>query len=204
MTTEEPTSTPSGTPPTGTPSSGTSPAGTPVTTDERATDATQPVTTDTERTTTATDDRTTGRAPAPGWAFGPGQVLAALGAIALVVSAFLNWQDFVGRTAHGTKVPVDFLVDRTNVHGDISILAPLAVAAVIIAIGVLMPGGRLLIVLGGILGLVVVGLYCRNVQRNLDLINTDQDVLDFISIGTYLAFAGSVAAIIGGLIPRRD
>jgi hypothetical protein len=139
-----------------------------------------------------------------GPAISPGQILAGLGAIALVVSAFLNWKDLNGATAKGTKVPAEFLVDKGASNGGASILVVLAIAAAVIGVGVLVAQLRVLAVLGAVLGLVVVVLYCVQVQRVLDDANTSIGLTDFVGIGTYIALAGGIGALVGSLVPRRS
>jgi hypothetical protein len=141
----------------------------------------------------------------------PGQVLAGIGAIATVVSIFLNWADVTGpggtATLKGTDVPLQFLWDKGTQSTDPSLILPLVVAAVLIGVGLLLPTARLAVFIGGGLAIAVSALYCVQVQRGLDAGLGDRlniTLTDFISIGVYLAFAGGVLAIVGALTPRKN
>ena len=136
-------------------------------------------------------------------AVAPGQIVAGLGAIALIVSAFLNWQDVLGHTAKGTDVPVEFLVDKGVITGDPSILIALAIAGAMVIVGLFLPQLRVLAILGGALGVIVVVLYCVQVQRLIDASSTSIGLFDFIAIGTYIAFVGGIAAVVGSALARR-
>lgn len=140
----------------------------------------------------------------------PGQVLAGLGAIATVVSIFLNWADVTGpggnATLKGTDVPLQFLWDKGTQSTDPSLILPLLVAALLIGVGLLIPTARLAVFIGGGMAIAVSALYCVQVQRGLDAGLGDRlniTLTDFISIGVYVAFAGGVLAIVGALAPRK-
>jgi hypothetical protein len=145
---------------------------------------------------------------APAISIGPKQLLGGLGAVVLVASAFLNWADVTGpggtAKLKGTGVGVEFLVDKGTDSDSPSILLLLAVAAVLIALGLFVASAhRFSTIAGGVLGLVVPVLYCVQVQRGLDdeLSRLDISLTDFISVGVYVALAGGALALVAGLLP---
>jgi hypothetical protein len=143
---------------------------------------------------------------AAGLAVGPGTILALVGAVALIISAFLDWVDFApaGRdvTSKGTDVPFDFLWDKTT-SGDPSFLLWLGIAAALLAVGALLVQFRVLGILGGVLAIVVVIVYCIQFDGLLSDNNVDEGVFDTLGIGVYIALAGGIAGLVGSLMPRN-
>lgn len=143
--------------------------------------------------------------------FGLRQVLGGVAAIGLVVSVFVNWADVSGpggsQQLKGTDVPVEFLVDKNTTSSDPSILVLLVIAAVLIAIGAfVVTGARGMGIAGAALGLLVVVLYCVQVQRGLDdeLAPLDLGLFDFISIGVYVALVAGVVGLACALMPSPE
>lgn len=142
---------------------------------------------------------------------GPKQILGVLAAIGLVVSAFLNWADVSGlggsAQLKGTDVPVEFLVDKNADSSDPSILVLLVIAAVLIGITALMVSTARGVGIGGAaLGIVVVVLYCVQVQRGLDdeLAGLDIGLFDFISTGVYVALVAGIVGLVSALVPSAE
>jgi len=141
---------------------------------------------------------------------GPKQILGGLAAIGLVVSAFLNWADVSGlggAQLKGTDVPVEFLVDKNTDSSDPSILVLLVIAAVLLAIGAfVVSSARGMGIAGAALGIVVVVLYCVQVQRGLDdeLAGLDIGLFDFISTGVYVALVAGVVGLVSALMPSAE
>jgi len=134
----------------------------------------------------------------------PARIVAGLGAIVTVVSIFLNWADVSGGApAKGTDVPFDFLWDKHTTSSDPSLLVPLLIAAVLIGLGVLLPTARLAGIIGGVLAIAVVAVYCVQVQGVIDDRGLGISLTDFISTGVYVAFVGGVLGLVGAAIPSR-
>ncbi len=145
----------------------------------------------------------------PAASVSPKMLVGALGAIAIVAAAFLNWADVTAprgtATLKGTDVPVQFLVDKGTDSSSPSLLLLLGIAAALIGVGLVVPRAhRLSGFVGATLAIVVVVLYCVQVQRALDDNSSglgDIDLFDFISTGVYLAFVGGVVGLIAALMP---
>ena len=138
----------------------------------------------------------------------PARIVAGLGAIATLVSIFLNWADVTGPGGHailkGTDVPFEFLWDKSTSSNDPSLVLPLLVAAVLIGLGVLLPTAKLAGIIGGGIAIAVAVLYGVQVQRGLDAHPLGGlGLFDFISVGVYVAFVGGLVALIGAAIPSR-
>lgn len=139
-----------------------------------------------------------------GLAVGPGTILALLGAVALVVSAFLNWLEIDGiPSSPGTDVPFDFLFDKGTNSSDPSFLLWLGIAAALLAVGALVPRVRVLAIVGGVLGVLVAVVYCIQLNALLDDRGIDVDLLDAIGIGVYVALVAGAVGLIGSLLPRN-
>ena len=144
---------------------------------------------------------TTSEAPRGGAIWTIGGVIVLIGAIALVVSAFLHWEDAGGDTAKGTDVPLEFLIDNETDSGSPSILVALGAAAALAAAGALVRSARLVALIGGALGVVVAVLYGIQVDSGLP---AGIGMFDFISTGTYVALAGGIVVLVGSLLPRSS
>jgi hypothetical protein len=139
-----------------------------------------------------------------GFSIGPGQIIAAVGAIAVGVACVLDWVKAGGgvTSERGEDVPWDFLWHKTSTS-DTSILVWLIPIAVVIAIAALVPQLRFIGLVGGIAALVVAGVYAYQLQRLIDLQPRDiGSVYDRLGIGVYVTAAGGFLAIVGTLVPR--
>jgi hypothetical protein len=112
----------------------------------------------------------------------------------LVVSMFLAWQTHV----HPSSIPAAFLWDR-HATGDPSFLVYLIPLAVLLGIGSVMPGGRGLRLLAGILAIVVVGLYAYQLRELTHSIGTS--FRDALEPGFYVAAASAIVGFISGFLP---
>jgi hypothetical protein len=131
-----------------------------------------------------------------------------IGAVLVGVSIFLAWADIsIGGqsfTANGREVPLDFLWDKNSTSEDPSLLVALLPAAVLILVGVLNKV-RVLAVLGGLLAIVVAGLYTYQVNDGLDQLPPQiKSIFDFIGIAPWFALIGGILGVVGGLVPRRS
>jgi hypothetical protein len=132
--------------------------------------------------------------------------LCVIGAVLVGVSIFLDWADLtVGTQSFSTAangVPIDFLWDKNTASEDPSLLIALIPAAVAILAGIVHKV-RWLAVLGGLVAVVVAGLYTYQVNSGLDqLPESVRSVFDFIGIAPWFALVGGIFGIVGGLIPK--
>jgi hypothetical protein len=132
--------------------------------------------------------------------------LCVVGAVLVGVSIFLNWADVslgsLSFTAKANSVPVQFLVDNTTDSQDPSLLVLLIPAAVAILAGIVHKV-RWLAILGGLLAIVVAGLYLFQVNDGIEQTPEGIDsVFDFIGIAPWFALVGGIFGLVGGLIPK--
>lgn len=136
---------------------------------------------------------------------GVGQIIAALGAIAVGVACLLDWiaaEVGVAAAVKAHVIPLDFLWSSSNVsRGNTSILAALIPIAFVIAISAVVPTVRLIGLISGIAALVVAGLYAYQLHDLIDGKHVG-GLFDRIGVGAYFVAAGGVLAIIGSLLPR--
>jgi hypothetical protein len=145
---------------------------------------------------------------------GMGPLLVAVGAIGIIVSIFLKWEDFSlgGRhqTAKATGVPLKFLIDYTTSSKDPSLVVILGVSAALCVIAFLVstqrPGLRSLAILGALLAIFTAVMYGFQVHQALHALGLARvHTTDFTGPAPYVALAGGVLALIGSLVPRgRD
>ena len=145
---------------------------------------------------------------------GVGQLLVGVGAIAIIASIFLKWQDLsiAGRhqTAKAKDVPVQFLFNYTTHASDPSFAVILAVSAALCLAGVLLvsqaPVFRVLAILGGLVAIFTAAMYGFQVHQALHGFGLGKiHTTDFVGIAPYVAAGGGVAALAGsvGPHPRR-
>ena len=133
--------------------------------------------------------------------------LCVAGAVLVVVSIFLNWADItIGRQSFSTDssgIPLEFLWHKNTTSEDPSLIVALIPAAMLIVLGTLRKV-RWLALLGGIIAILVAGLYAYQVNSGLDKLPTQvQSIFDFIGIAPWFAFVGGIFGVVGGLVPRR-
>jgi hypothetical protein len=133
-----------------------------------------------------------------GPSIGIGLVVVVIGALMLIGSSFMAWlENEAGENLKGTEIGAEFLVDNTDEGEDPSLVVPLAIAAVVAGVGGLLRK-RLIAIVGGVLGVVIVGLFYYQVD------DLGVDVFDVIAAGFWVALAGSIAAIVGSLLPQES
>jgi hypothetical protein len=150
-----------------------------------------------------------------------GQALVALGAVAIIVSLFLNWLDLhvsvgtasLSRTGNATKVPVQFLFDKKETANDPTILIILIPAAALGLLGALIRRKALAFIAGGV-SLVVAGLYAYQLDQSLGILNDAArgvvhfGLSDVIGIAPYVCAGGALIMLVGAFMlhptPRRD
>jgi hypothetical protein len=141
-----------------------------------------------------------------GLRIGPGQVIAAVGAIAVGVACFLDWlrAGSGARSAKADIVPWDFFWNKTSTS-ETSILVWLIPIAVVIAIAALVPQLRFVGLIGGIAALVVAGVYAYQLNRLIDIQPQDLgSVYDRLGVGDYVTAGGGFLAVVGTLVPRAS
>jgi uncharacterized YccA/Bax inhibitor family protein len=128
---------------------------------------------------------------------GPGMVLGALGTIGVVVSMFLPWRT---GDVHPSSIPFAFLFDHTTTSTSPSLLIALIPLAVILAVGTLLPRAAGARVLGGLLTLVVAGLFAFQLHEVLDAF-PGSSLTDQLDSGFYVAAIGGFVGLVGGCLP---
>jgi hypothetical protein len=128
-----------------------------------------------------------------------GLIVVVIGALMLIGSAFLDWlENDAGETLKGTDIQAEFLIDNESTTEDPSLVVPLAVVAAIVGVGAVLRR-KVIALVGGVLGLVVVGLFYYQLE---DLQGVD--ALDVLAFGFWIAVAGVVVAIVGSLLPQQE
>jgi hypothetical protein len=125
---------------------------------------------------------------------GGGFPLGALGAVAMIVAAFLPWFDSGGFTADSFKVALPFLWDL-GASGDPALgyaIAGLGALGLIAEFLKGVPDG--LRRLAGIAGLVAAALFAYQVNRGVA--GTVSDTIDVLGYGVYVAIAGALVLLI--------
>ena len=142
---------------------------------------------------------------------GPGEGIAALGAIVVIVSMLLNWLDF-SQTVQGrhltqqvtaSGVPVKFLWNYTTASNNPSLLIVLIPVVVVCLAGILFVKARWLTLLGGLVAGAVGLMYIFQLHQK---IRADRAVLggfglsDFLGIAPIICIVGGAAVLIGGIL----
>jgi hypothetical protein len=130
-------------------------------------------------------------------AFGPGMLLGSLGALGVVISLFMPWQN---GGVHPSGIPVEFLWDRTPGSNDPSLLILLVPFAIVLIIGALVPMGAGARLFGAIAVLIVVGVYAYQLNRSLNAF-PGSDLGDVLDSGFYVAAVSGIIAFASGLLP---
>jgi hypothetical protein len=135
-----------------------------------------------------------------GWAptFGPGLVLGGLAAIGLIISLFTRWTDG-GADPQG--IPVAFLGDNETTSTDPSMLIVLIPLALVILVGAFVPFGGAMRVIGGLLTLVVCGLFAFQTNESLEALG-GSDLGDALGTGFYVAAIAGFLAFVSGFVPE--
>jgi hypothetical protein len=139
-----------------------------------------------------------------GFSVGPGQIITALGALAVGVACFLDWLRAGDGllSAKADVVPWDFLWHKTSTSTT-SLLVWLIPIAALIAVAAIVPQLRFVALAGGIAALAVAGLYAYQLNGLIDLQSRDiGSVYDRLGIGDYVVAGGGFLAVVGTLVPR--
>lgn len=155
-------------------------------------------------TTPETPPRSSG-----GIAIRPGQVVALVSAVVVVISGAMKWLDGnPGIT--GYNVPAKFLVDVEVVQEGASIGLLLVLFAVTGALGALVPRLRWLCWIAGAAVLVVVALYVYQLGEFAEFVREadpfagdDLGRGDLTGVGVYVGAAAAIGLVVGGLLGRN-
>jgi hypothetical protein len=143
------------------------------------------------------------------------QALIVVGAIAIVVSMFLNWVDLsisvagssFSRSGTATYVPVQFLFDKYATDSDPTILVLLIPAAVFGLLGAL-TRQKAIAFIGGVVPLVVVGLFAYQVHGGIGDLNKAAHgavhfgLNDVMGIAPYVCGGGAIVTLVGAAMLR--
>ena len=127
---------------------------------------------------------------------GPGMVLGALGSAGVIISMFLAWRT---GDAHPSDIPVAFLWDHTTTAQNPSLLIALIPLAIILVVGTVMPRGSGARIFGGLVALLVAGLFVYQLSRVTDDIGGS--VSDALDTGFYFAAIGGLIGLLSGFLP---
>jgi hypothetical protein len=140
-----------------------------------------------------------------GFSMGPGQIITAIGSLAVGVACFLEWlrAGNGARSANADVVPWDFLWDKSSLSST-SILVWLIPIAVLILVAAIVPQLRFVALAGGIAALAVAGVYAFQLNALIDSFKPRDvgSVYDHLGIGDYVVAGGGFIAIVGALVPR--
>lgn len=141
-----------------------------------------------------------------GIAIAPGQVVALVSAVVVVISGAMKWLDG-NPGVTGYNVPAKFLVDVEVAQEGASIGFVLVVLAVVGAIGALVPRLGFLCWVAGAAVLVVVAVYVYQLgefaefARDVDpFADDDLGRGDLVGVGVYAAIAAGIGLVIGGVL----
>jgi len=126
---------------------------------------------------------------------GPGMVVGIVATAGLVVSMFMAWQS---HRVHPSSIPAAFLWDR-HATGDPSFLVYLIPLAVLLGIGSVMPGGRGLRLIAGLLTIAVVGVYAYQLRELTHSLGTS--FRDALEPGFYVAAVSAIVGFVSGFLP---
>ena len=142
-----------------------------------------------------------------GAALGPPQLLALVGAAAVLISGWLNWVDIEGSGETGSAylVPAKFLVDSTiQDSAGLNTGILVFVSAALIVVGAFLAPIRWLSLVGGAGGVVIGGLFLYQSNSLVNDINdaggTDFSTFDFATYFPVLTIVGGIVAVIGGIL----
>jgi hypothetical protein len=137
-----------------------------------------------------------------------------LGAIAVVVSIFLNWFDFtVSSTFHlslhytASGVPVQFLWDYTTRSNDPTLLVVLIPSVVLALAGVALIRARWLALVGGVLAIAVAVVYSFQLHQDVNAFRvslhgaTKIGLSDLLGIAPIICVVGGILIVVGALLP---
>jgi hypothetical protein len=142
--------------------------------------------------------------------FGLGEGIVTAGAIAVIVSIFLTWEDAVTIAGHqvtqqvkANGVPVQFLWNWTIRSGDPSLLVILIPVVALLVLGVVSLHARWLTLAGGALAVAVGLTYIFQLHQTVRAARAlvpGHGLSDFLGIAPIICVAGGVIALIGGLV----
>lgn len=150
---------------------------------------------------------------AGGFPFGLGRILAAVGALVFLISAWFLWIGIENETDSAYKIPAKFLLDSnpgSSAGLNLGIIVFLLGAAGIVF--ALIPGARQLRILNvviGVVALVIPLLFIWQVNNLADLVNDRFQslgssrrvgVFDILDPGVYIAIGGAVITGVGGIL----
>lgn len=136
-----------------------------------------------------------------GWrpVVGPGMLVGALGAVGLIVSLFMSFRD---GGFHPSDIPLPFLWDSTTASTSPSLLIVLIPLAIVLVIGVLVPGGAAVRLVAGIGVLIVLAAFAYQIDQTTEAF-PGSDVTDLLDPGFYVAAISGILAVVSGLMPSR-
>jgi hypothetical protein len=126
---------------------------------------------------------------------GPGMVVGIVATAGLVVSMFMAWQS---HSVHPSSIPAAFLWDR-HATGDPSFLIYLIPLAALLGIGSVLPGGRGLRLIAGLLAMAVVGVYAYQLYELTHSFGAS--FRDALEPGFYVAAVSAIVGFISGFVP---
>jgi hypothetical protein len=153
--------------------------------------------------------------------FGPGSVLALIGAVTFLAAAWFHWIGLslsvggvsAGQSFTAYRIPAHFLLDSRSGNGGLNLgivvllLGLLGVAAAVL--GAAKAPLRMLAVVFGVIAVVVMVIFIWQTRYLADFTNRQLrtsgvgkrfGVFDLLDPGVYIALAGAVVALVGGIV----
>lgn len=127
-------------------------------------------------------------------ALGPNAIAALVGALVVLISAFLPWTDVAGETTNSNNVPFSFLWD-SGANTGLKLLIPLLIVVILIVVGVFVLSARTLTLIGAVLAIIFPILFL--IQRS-DL--GDKIGADVGGFAPWLCLIGGLVALVGGVM----
>lgn len=150
-------------------------------------------------------------APAPSastTSFGPGQIIALVGAAAIAISSWLDWVKSVGgsdsESAH--QGPAKFLIDYNSQPEGLSIGTLLIIVAIAGVVGAVVAQARILTLVAGGAAIIIGVLFMYQIKSIVDDFGDASGVSfgDIAGIGGYMTILGGVVALVGGIVSLRS
>ena len=131
-------------------------------------------------------------------ALGPNAIAALIGALLVLISAFMAWVDGGGQSENANGVPFSFLWD-SEANSGLKLLIPLLIVVILIVVGVFVLSMRTLTLIGAALAVIMPILFL--IQRS-DLSDRVKAMggPDVGGFAPWLCLIGGLVALIGGVM----
>jgi len=117
-----------------------------------------------------------------------------VGALVVLISAFMAWAEVGNNSTNANDVPFSFLWD-SSANSGLKLLIPLLIVVILIVVGVFVLSARTLTLIGAVLAIIFPILYL--IQRS-DL--GDKVGADIGGFAPWMCLIGGLIALVGGVM----